>query len=121
MSGGPAKNARTSRIVRLANRLGNLIQAGSMARAILRLIDATSHGRYVEAKEPRSVGLAEGASERRAAAMQLAARLAEAFGSCEAYEMPLSDGLDDPRLRGTGESLRRRLETGPTSRHRGCQ
>src|SRR5258706_9759278 len=81
-SGGPTKNTRASRFVRRASRLTNLVLAGTMARAILRLIDAESRGRYVAATAPRSVGIAEGASERRAEELQLAARLAEGFGSC---------------------------------------
>ena len=109
MSGGPAENRHSSRFAASANRLGNLIRTGSIARAILRRIAPT--GRYADAARLRDAGSVEKTFECQAAAMQLAARLAEASAFREACERTSSDRLDDFALCHAGESLRQRANT----------
>ena len=111
---------QTSHFVRRSRRRATFIRVGLVARAILRVIDATSRRWYVDVTTLGDIALADGAIERQAVAMQLAGRLAEAFESCEAYEVPARDRLGDPRLRDARESLRRIPETIPPGKSNGC-
>ena len=111
---------QTSHLVMRSRRRATSIRIGLVARVILRVIDATSRRWYVDMTTLCDIALAGGAIERQAAAMQLAGRLAEAFESCEAYEVPARDRLGDPRLLDAGGRLRRIPETIDPRKPNGC-
>jgi hypothetical protein len=111
---------QTSHFVMRSRRRAISIRVGLVARAILRVIDAASRRWYVDMTTLGDIALADGAIERQAAAMQLAGRLAEAFESCEAYEVPARDRLGDPRLRDARGPLRRIPKTIAPRKPNGC-